>query len=54
MLQTSARIVSTQPLPPEIGAQFRFIWASRQAGSSQKWGTLSQIPARQHTQINTL
>ena len=28
LLQTSAQIVSTQSLPPEMGAQFRF-WASR-------------------------
>ena len=25
MLQTSAQIVSTQPLPPEMGARFRFL-----------------------------
>ena len=28
MLQTSAHIVSTQPLPPEMGDRFRF-WASQ-------------------------
>ena len=61
LLQTSAQIVSTQSLPPEMGARFRFFG---QAGRrslppgwlcySQNQGTSSQILARRHTQTNTL
>ena len=61
MLKTSAQIVSTQSLPPEMGTRFRFFGqAGRRSlpsdwfGSSQKRGTSSQILARRHTQTNTL
>ena len=52
--------MSTQSLPAEMGARFRFWLAVRRSlppgwlCSSQKRGTSSQILAQRHTQTNTL
>ena len=61
MLQTSAQIVSTQSLPPEMGARFHFFGQAGRRSlppgwlcSSQKRGTSSQILARRHKQHTTV
>ena len=59
LLQTTAQIVSIISLPPEMGARFRFLGASRPSvpaawlGSSQKRVKSNQILARPHKQTHT-